>query len=63
MLKTRVVTAAAVISPIGLLAYQDKEHVIAGGKIGALTQRLYDELTGIQWGVLPDTRGWIVSVI
>ena len=54
---------AAVISPIGLLAYQDKEHVIAGGKIGALTQRLYDELTGIQWGVLPDTRGWIVSVI
>ena len=53
---------AAVISPIGLLAYKDKEHVIAGGKIGELTQRLYDELTGIQWGKLPDKRGWIVPV-
>ena len=54
---------AAVISPIGLLAYEDKEHVIAGGEIGALTQRLYDELTGIQWGKLPDTRGWIMPVV
>ncbi|MEG1790592.1 MAG: branched-chain amino acid aminotransferase [Oscillospiraceae bacterium] len=53
---------AAVVSPIGLLAYRDKEHIIAGNKIGALTQRLYDELTGIQWGKLPDTRDWIVPV-
>ena len=32
------------------------------GKIGELTQKLYDTLTGIQWGKLPDTKGWIVPV-
>ena len=31
-------------------------------KIGELTQKLYDTLTGIQWGKLPDTKGWIVPV-
>ena len=35
---------------------------ISGGKIGELTQKLYDTLTGIQWGKLPDTKGWIVPV-
>ena len=31
-------------------------------KIGPLTQKLYDTLTGIQWGKLPDEKGWIVPV-
>jgi branched-chain amino acid aminotransferase len=53
---------AAVVSPIGMISYKDKDHTIAGGKIGPVTQRLYDELTGIQWGKIPDDRGWIVSV-
>lgn len=35
---------------------------ISGGHIGELTQKLYDTLTGIQWGKLPDTKGWIVPV-
>ena len=50
---------AAVISPVGLLAYNGKSIEISGGEIGELTQRLYDELTGIQWGSMPDTFGWI----
>ena len=29
---------------------------ISGGHIGELTQKLYDTLTGIQWGKLPDTK-------
>ena len=53
---------AAVVSPIGLLSYKDKDHIMADNKIGPVTQRLYDELTGIQWGKVPDTRGWIVKV-
>ena len=53
---------AAVVSPMGVLAYKDVEHVINNNEIGPLTQRLYDELTGIQWGKVPDTRGWIVKV-
>ena len=50
------------VSPMGVLAYKDVEHVINNNEIGPLTQRLYDELTGIQWGKVPDTRGWIVKV-
>ena len=53
---------AAVVSPVGEVAYKGKEYVIGGGKIGELTQKLYDELTGIQWGRKEDTRGWIVKV-
>ncbi|MBR2376047.1 MAG: branched-chain amino acid aminotransferase [Clostridia bacterium] len=50
---------AAVVSPIGRLAYGDKEYVINNGKIGALTQKLYDVLTGIQWGKTDDPFGWV----
>lgn len=53
---------AAVVSPIGKLIYQGKEYVIGDGSIGRLTQHLYDELTGIQWGSLPDKHNWIVPI-
>ena len=50
---------AAVVSPIGKLAYGDDEYVIGGGKIGEVTQKLYDILTGIQWGKVEDTFNWV----
>ncbi|MGO0061312.1 branched-chain amino acid aminotransferase [Brevibacillus fluminis] len=53
---------AAVISPIGELNWDDKHIVINDGKIGELSQRLYDTVTGIQRGTLPDTMGWTVKV-
>ena len=53
---------AAVVSPVGKLRYKDEVFVIGDGKIGELTQKLYDELTGIQWGKRPDTRGWRQTV-
>ena len=53
---------AAVVSPIGHLCYEDKDHVVSDNKIGSLTQRLYDELTGIQWGRKADERGWCYKV-
>ena len=49
---------AAVVSPIGELSVDDEPFIINGGKIGPVTQKLYDELTGIQWGVKPDPFGW-----
>ena len=49
---------AAVISPVGELRYRDEDVVINNGEIGPLTHRLYDTLTGIQWGRLPDEMGW-----
>ena len=53
---------AAVVSPIGLLAWEDRKETVSGGNIGPLTQRLYDTLTGIQWGTVEDTHDWIVPV-
>ena len=53
---------AAVVSPVKELDWEGKAAMIGGGKIGPLTQKLYDTLTGIQWGKLPDTKGWIVKV-
>ncbi|NCC43914.1 MAG: branched chain amino acid aminotransferase, partial [Clostridia bacterium] len=49
---------AAVISPVGGLIYKGEEITINDFKIGDLTQKLYDTLTGIQWGKLEDKYGW-----
>ncbi|MDR0858176.1 MAG: branched-chain amino acid aminotransferase [Oscillospiraceae bacterium] len=53
---------AAVISPIGKIVYGETRYNINGGKIGELTQKLYDYLTGIQWGRIEDPYGWTCSV-
>jgi branched-chain amino acid aminotransferase len=53
---------AAVVSPVKELDWEDKKAFIGGGKIGPVTQKLYDTMTGMQWGKLPDTKGWIVPV-
>ncbi len=53
---------AAVVSPVKELMYENESAYIGDGKIGPLTQKLYDTLTGIQWGKLPDTKGWTVKV-
>ncbi len=53
---------AAVISPIGHLKWGDDIMEINDGKIGPISQRLYDTLTGIQWGKIKDPFGWTVEV-
>jgi branched-chain amino acid aminotransferase len=53
---------AAVISPVGELAYKGRQVVINNGQIGELTQRLYDAIVGIQYGTAPDPHGWMVEV-
>ena len=53
---------AAVVSPIGKLAYGDKEYEVCGGKIGEVTQKLYDTLTGIQWGKIEDPYNWVYKL-
>jgi branched-chain amino acid aminotransferase len=53
---------AAVVSPIGKLATADKEYLINDGKIGAVTQGLYDVLTGIQWGKTEDPFNWVYKL-
>jgi branched-chain amino acid aminotransferase len=53
---------AAVISPVGALGFQEGQLVIADGKVGELSQRLYDTVTGIQYGTLPDRHGWMTVI-
>ena len=53
---------AAVISPVGKLRYKDDVMTINGGSIGPVSQKLYDTITGIQTGILPDEKGWRVKV-
>ncbi len=53
---------AAVVSPIGELCYKGIKHSVNDGKIGEVTQMLYDTLTGIQWGKTEDTFGWTCSL-
>jgi branched-chain amino acid aminotransferase len=50
---------AAVISPVGELKYHDEIVVFNQGKIGALSQKFYDIITGIQYGRQPDIYGWM----
>ncbi len=49
---------AAVISPIGTLNVQGTDYMVSGGKVGELSQKLYDNLYGMQTGTVPDTMGW-----
>jgi branched-chain amino acid aminotransferase len=53
---------ATVISPVGDMRWKNREIQINKGEIGAISKRLYDEITGIQTGELPDRYGWTVEV-
>ena len=53
---------AAVVSPVGEMTWNDQSVVINGGRIGPVTQKLYDTLTGIQWGTHSDPHGWVVRL-
>jgi len=53
---------AAVISPVGALGFQQGQLVIGDGKVGEVSKRLYDTVTGIQYGALPDRHGWMTVI-
>lgn len=54
---------AAVISPIGGIQYKDDFHVFySETETGPVTKKLYEELTGIQYGDVEAPEGWIEKV-
>lgn len=53
---------AAVVSPVGTLGYNNKILNINNNKIGDISKKLYDNLTGIQFGKLPDQHNWILKL-
>ncbi len=52
---------AAVLSPVGKIVDHGKEILLPSGmeKMGEITQKLYDTLTGIQMGKIEAPDGWI----
>ena len=54
---------AAVISPVGGIQHGDNFHVFySETEVGPVTRKLYEELTGIQFGDIEAPEGWIVKV-
>ena len=53
---------AAVISPVGELTWKGRTIVINGNKTGETSQKLFDTVTGIQYGRLKDSFGWVDEV-
>lgn len=53
---------AAVVSPVDKICFKGEEIAIGQGGIGTITQKLYDTLTGIQFGKIDDPMDWIVKV-
>jgi branched-chain amino acid aminotransferase len=51
---------AVVISPVGQFTYQERTATLGDGKTtGDVTRKLYDTLSGIQYGRVPDPHGWV----
>ncbi len=51
---------AAVISPIGRIDYEDKKYLFySETEVGPVTRKLYDLLTGIQFGDLEAPENWV----
>ncbi|MEG0216046.1 MAG: branched-chain amino acid aminotransferase [Hungatella sp.] len=53
---------AAVVSPVGELRYEEEKMEIGDGRIGEVTHRIYDTITGIQLGKIEGPKGWSVEV-
>ena len=53
---------AAVISPVGQIVYKNDSLNVGNGQTGPLAQKLFDEITAIQYGTKPDTHGWIEKI-
>ena len=56
---------AAVLSPVGKIVDHGKEIVFPSGmdKIGEISQKLYETLTGIQMGTIEPPSGWIEEIV
>lgn len=53
---------AAIVSPVGMIFYKGKEYNIKGGRIGELTEKLYNEILQIQYGEKEDPFGWRIKI-
>ena len=53
---------AAIVSQVGQIVYRGKTIVVNEGRIGKLTEELYNEILQIQYGEKDDPFGWRIKV-
>jgi len=54
---------AAVISPVGTYVFEDGSSINVGnGQIGPISKKIYEYYTGLQYGKIKDSRGWLKKV-
>ena len=53
---------AAVISPVGSFSFRGTDVTVGAGRVGELSKRFYDEITGIQYGLVEDRHHWVHRV-
>jgi len=53
---------AAVITPVGIFKSTQEEIVVAGNEAGPVTIAMRQELTGIQYGTVPDRHNWMLKL-
>jgi len=53
---------AAVVSPVGEICYKGNDFRVGNGSTGALSKKLYEEITDIQYGRKEDPFGWRVRI-
>lgn len=52
---------AVVITPVGSIAMNGKVYEY-GKELGPVLRKLYDKVTGIQYGEIPDSHNWLLEV-
>ena len=53
---------AAVIGPVGKFEYKGETYIINDNQVGSVTKHIYNELTDIQFGRIPDRFGWTLKI-
>lgn len=53
---------AAVIAPVGRFGFRDEDIVINDGLPGPVSHHLFEHLTDIQYGRIPDPFGWVYTI-
>ena len=53
---------AAVVAPIGRIGFRGRDFEVSGARSATVTRRLYEALTDIQYGRVPDPYGWSVPL-
>jgi branched-chain-amino-acid transaminase len=54
---------AAIITPVASFTDAEGSHAVGDGQPGPVTLRLREQLTGIQYGQIPDPYGWMHRIV